>query len=925
EELKQACAKSFAEQKIIEEYESLLTKAEELASAEDYLAAIELFKKASNLFPDNPLPKERIKAINNLLNAQAAYADLIKTGDANYASGKFNDALFSYYKAKNLKPKESYPQDRIDEIDKILIAQKAEDELFQNQLSKADSLFDSKHWGESISVYESLLAQKSSNKHIQDRIENARKYFLAEKVLNEKYSKAISEADEYFDKQSFAEAKKAYLLANQLKPNDPYPLYKIEDINTITEQQDIRTTNNRYREVIDQADKNFNQQALSQALTLYQQATTIKPNESYPKDQIAKINLILAQKEQLENQYKKAIQSADSAFYLESYAYARLRYVKANQLKAEEAYPPAQIQKIDALLNDLNTQEANYNAAILRADASFKHSKYNPAKVDYQLALNIKPLEEYPANKIKEIDNILANLSAKEAKEVAYQKAIQSADSAYFLELYAFARLHYVKAKHLKAEEIYPPAQIQKIDAHLASLNAKEAAYQKAIQSADSAFSIESYAFARLDYVKANQLKAEETYPPAQIQKIDALLNALNTQEANYNAAILRADASFERNEYGSAKADYQLALSIKPKEAYPANRIKEIENILANLSAREAAYQKAIQEGDQDFSAKRFSLAIKNFNEAIRIKENESYPKERIKAIEDYLAEMEKMNLAYADLIRRADGKYQNQNYQEAIVIYQESMQLKPNEKYPPDQIARINGILANQKNLEESYKTAIAKADQLFNATEYQQSLTFYQQANQLKPIEKYPLQQMERIRTLLGSSRKEYEAYILKGDDAYQKSIFQDAILAYESALGIFPDEAYPRSMLDKIEAKIRRESVVSLVSIPEVITAGMEKKYTFAPIDYRDRQNNYILIEMKNNTAKQMRVFISFGKNGSKNGGYSVNLIQRDGYTKYFVSIDRQLRWISEDNNWLSLLPEGGDLEVNIIQISREEKK
>jgi hypothetical protein len=127
-----------------------------------------------------------------------------------------------------------------------------------------------------------------------------------------------------------------------------------------------------------------------------------------------------------------------------------------------------------------------------------------------------------------------------------------------------------------------------------------------------------------------------------------------------------------------------------------------------------------------------------------------------------------------------------------------------------------------------------------------------------------------------------------------------------------------------MLDKIDAKIRRESVVSLVYVPEILPAGQEKRFAFKPIDYRDRQNNYILIEMKNPSAARIRVFISFGNGELKNGGYSVNLMQRDGYTKYFVRIDKNMRWLYEENDWISLLPEGGDLDVKMIHISREQK-
>lgn len=807
EQLKNECAQILAEEQKLNKYNSLLSEAEAFKLSEDYTSALNSYQNAVKIYPEKRFVQEQILALNTLVNLDKEYNQFVLSGDAKYAQGKLNDALFDYYKAGNLKPKAAYPQERITEIDKILAIQNVEEKGYLNQLHLADSLFDTKLWEKAITQYEELIALKKDDEYPKNKLKLAQQFLIAQNKLNASYMAAIQKADAYFDSQSLPNAKIAYLEASRLKPDEPYPLYKIEDINTIVEQKDIRKINDRYRDLVASADRLFAEKAYPLSLTQYKQASVLKPNETYPPQQISKINQILAEQNELDTKYQGLIKSADSAFYLNELRASRSIYVQAGALKPLEIYPPQQIAKIDQSLSLKNDFDIKFNGLIKSADSAFYLKELRPARNFYVRARTLKPLEEYPV---------------------------------------------------------------------------------------------------------------------IQINKIDALLSELSALDLNYHKVIARADSNLAVKQYDSAKSDYKLGLTYKPSEIYPKKKIEEIDALLAQMNAMEFAYQKAIQDGDRNFVAENYLLALGNFKDALKMKANEEYPKSRINAIELILDNLNFLDKTYNEAIAKADDFYRTKQYAEALPFYKEAQSIKPNEKYPPDQINRITSILDQQLSLEEAYTNALAMADKLFGEKQYQEALSPYQKASQLKPSENYPKDQIAKIRELLVESDKKYQAYIKQGDDAYRMVIFQDAIVAYENALGIYPNEAYPKMMLEKIDTRIRRESVVSIVESREIISIGKEKRYTFKPIDYRDRQNNYILIEMKNATNAPMRVFINFGKDGVKNGGYSVNLVQRDGFTKYFVRIDRQLRWQNEDNNWISLLPEGGDLEVSRIQISREEK-
>ena len=66
-------------------------------------------------------------------------------------------------------------------------------------------------------------------------------------------------------------------------------------------------------------------------------------------------------------------------------------------------------------------------------------------------------------------------------------------------------------------------------------------------------------------------------------------------KDKNYADAVARADNLFTEKEYENSRNEYRTALDIKPDEAYPQQRIDEIAELLAQLSAAQKAYEEAV------------------------------------------------------------------------------------------------------------------------------------------------------------------------------------------------------------------------------------------------------------------------------------------------------------------------------------------
>ena len=551
-----------------------------------------------------------------------------------------------------------------------------------------------------------------------------------------------------------------------------------------------------------------------------------------------------AQRLAREKAYKDAIQKGDINFRGKKYEESKLAYNEALAIKSEEAYPKAQIAKIDALLagEQAKADEAarlaaekkaideKYAAIIALADSQFTAGDYATSKISYTDALEIKAEEIYPKSQIAKIDELLveqqrqsdeaARLAAeKQALDEKYTALITSADSQFEAKDYTNSKSNYTEALVLKAEEVYPKSQIAKIDDLLAEQQRKadEAArlvaekqaldekYAALIASADSQFEAKDYTNSRSNYSDASALKTEEAYPKSQISKIDELLTEQQRQadeaarlasekkalDEKYTALIASADSQFEAKDYTNSKSNYTEALALKAEEVYPKSQILKIDELLAEQ-------QRKADEADRLASAK--------------------------KALDE----------KYTVLIASADSQFEAKDYTNSKSNYTEALALKAEEVYPKSQIAKINELISEQQRqadeaarlaaekqvLDEKYADLIASADTQFEAKDYTISKSNYTDALALKAEETYPKSQIAKIDALLADQQKQadeaarlaaekqaldekYVALIASADSQFEAKDYTNSKSNYTEALALKAEEVYPKSQIAKID--------------------------------------------------------------------------------------------------------------------------
>ena len=797
--------------------------------------------------------QKRIKAMMKDYDQKRAemYDRLIEQADNQFGQANYEEAVELYEKASSVDPYQTYPEDQIMAIKRILAKNQNNEKNYQKNIAIADNAFNTQQYTNAQIYYKRALTYKDdqypkNQLYKIDEILSEMNDASAALAAKEKaYREAIEQADRNYQSKNYEQALTKYVEASGIKPEEQYPKDKIAELDALIAAKNADAANKEaiekaYRDAVTQADNLYNQSKLAEARAMYVKANEIKPAEAYPTTRISAIDKMLAANKANEDKYNGFITVADNSFSGKDYASAKSNYQQALTIKPNEAYPKQKIAEIDNILAQVAANKNAYNAAIAKADKLFKSSKWEDAKSGYEEALAIFPDEQYPKDRIAEIDSkLLALRSAAEKEQAtsnAYNDYVRRADSLLNLKKYEDAKSAYNQALAIKAKESYPKQKIAEIDKLLDQQKALDAKYLNLISYADDLFNSEKYKDSRNSYTNASALKPDESYPKERIAEIDRLLAAQKVEaeqqaknDEQYKSLISQADELYKAKNYAQAKSSYEQASALKPNELYPKQQIVTIDNLLAKMADIERQYAQAISNGDGLFAQKKYTEAITAYNQALTVKPDEKYPKDKIAEAQSIINAENQKQQQYTQLISQADNLFNQKSYTEAKGVYQQALQVMPNETHPQSRIQQIDVLLAEaaklkaeQENQLRTYKAKIAEADRAFNSHNYDKAVELYNAAKAAKPDETYPDQQLAQISANIKTEHEQeakakvdadYRNAVTQADNAFKAKDYSSAIALYKSASAIKPEEKYPKSQIELCEQRLKENKALA----------------------------------------------------------------------------------------------------------------
>jgi tetratricopeptide (TPR) repeat protein len=434
-------------------------------------------------------------------------------------------------------------------------------------------------------------------------------------------------------------------------------------------------------------------------------AFALQVDSKYPAKQIDAIKTIIAAENKkkiddskaLEDKYKSLIKKADEYMAKNDFANASAIYKQALNLKPEDNYAIAKKEKADMILikATIKQKDKNYNDTIALADNALKLKDYERALTMYWAAIEIKPLDNYPVNKIKEINDLLA-LNNDEASKQTKDKRIEK----------------------LKRKSITEKAFSQKIqNDHIKKLfSSVEAQEKKGNIKEVSKLYIEIANF----FHENGQLARALGY----LNNALSILKKENEKEGEVNILDEMANVYYDSGQYRQSISTYKEALSIKKETG----DIKGQADILSEMGAvLENTYQ--------------YELAADAFEKALVIRQqlgdNEGVSEDLNKlggiyySQNDYSKSLEFFNkaLTIADSSNNKDMKgslfnsigvvyYKMGNFEEALKYYNQSIS--------------VDQESGNKKNMSQSYNN-IGNIN--YDWSKYEKAIEYYQKSLTLK----------------------------------------------------------------------------------------------------------------------------------------------------------------------------------------------
>ncbi|MEP7106449.1 MAG: hypothetical protein ABI760_00675 [Ferruginibacter sp.] len=661
------------------------------------------------------------------------------------------------------------------------------------------------------------------------------------------YNKLLEKGEEDLKQENLEDAKSSFDMAHILRPQDVIPIQRLGEIKirlAAKEKTGQSKNGNDYSTIIAGAINYLGQKKYAQAQEAYKQALSLRPGDLYATRQLETINgLLLEEKSQKEQQnfkgsYDEYISQGEKAYSKNQFKDAKMAFEQALITRQNDFLATSRLKLINEKekhQKEIEELENNYKTLIQLADKYYNEGDYSNARINYNKAIDlIKRL--YPQDQVKKIDKILAEQISKEKIEKQKQAQQLLADN---------------KEKEKQALEDNYDTAVQ-----LAGKYYKQGDYEDAKKAYNRALGFIKKDFPRERIIEINKILASQ----AAGQNTERQEKERQDLKNKYNTAMESADKFFDAGDYANAKIEYNKAMTIIP-DSLPREQIKKINKIMTaqliesvtemQRQAQEAditsRYASLLKNADMEFNKTNYIKAKKLYADASGLKPVEEYPKERLSAIENYLAKITSGNKTKKDSISQTTeisrkynqallkGKsyYQKNDFLNAKSFYEEALNLKPSEEEPKKQLDIIIEKLAEIARMDEInnyYESKIALADSLLNEKAYESALTTYKEASGIKPVESYPGLQIKYIKSAIIEDKKLKQTRKRQDDERMyidalagaEKAVadkrYRDAKYYYFEALSVHPENTYAQSRLKIVSYQVERARADKLKQLP-----------------------------------------------------------------------------------------------------------
>ena len=399
------------------------------------------------------------------------------------------------------------------------------------------------------------------------------------------------------------------------------------------------------------------------------------------------------------------------------------------------------------------------------------------------------------------------------------------------------------------------------------------------LDAAEKSKNNKNYQDAISKYQQVLKLDPGNSYAVTGIQDVNNLIKHETGQQ--YSNIILKANNAYADNRYDEALKYYNDALAVQPDDEYAKNQFELIQKKQASAKIEEANRQKDslfinyINAGDKALLNKSYDEASINYNEALKIKPDDSFAKSKVatakqKKYDDSVYAVQTASKAlYTSFIKTGDKAMKEKSYNEARLAYNKAMQVKPNDASTISKISSIDkqmvadSVLAERSKNQGLHDAFIKSGDDAFKQKSYDVAKSDYNEALKLISDDKHATGQIKNIDNAIEGikiqqqkdleiqkdieQQKKFTDLITNADNYYNSGMYAEAKNKYAEALSLNSKDTYSKNKISNIndifahqQEKQKEDSLNSIKYTALILKADKDfdnKNYTGAQTGYQ----------------------------------------------------------------------------------------
>ena len=205
--------------------------------------------------------------------------------------------------------------------------------------------------------------------------------------------------------------------------------------------------------------------------------------------------------------------------------------------------------------------------------------------------------------------------------------------------------------------------------------------------------------------------------------------------------------------------------------------------------------FQSLVSSGDKEYANKEYIKAKTYYQEALRLKPNDATAKSKLDNTLQRIREENKKEEQFFGYIDNADEFYNAGELDKALAEYNKALKIRPKDEYANGKKEEITATLKAEKEKIDSFNEMITTGDRLLKSERFAEAVMQYESALKLYPNNKNvqtKLQDAKNKKEAYDTKSSEFERLKLKGEEFALRKKYSEAISYFEQALKVFPEE-------------------------------------------------------------------------------------------------------------------------------------